>query len=134
MRAPDAAVCAIRSIPIPPTLVMHETARLLEAAAALSKALRRNGIPHAFYGSVMTAIVSNNPHCDVSPLMHPSSPRSTRVIANSPRIWKEIFCIVECGASHAFKRVIQALAGNDDLTAIASPWCNRYVRPTLPPV
>ncbi|KAG6831076.1 hypothetical protein H0H92_013000 [Tricholoma furcatifolium] len=35
---------------------MSETRRLLEAAAALSYLLHENGVPHAFYGNVLTAI------------------------------------------------------------------------------
>ncbi|GLB39094.1 hypothetical protein LshimejAT787_0602560 [Lyophyllum shimeji] len=50
---------------------MSETRRLLEAAAALSNLLRASNIPHAFYGSVLTAVLSNAQHAN------------------------EIFCIVE---------------------------------------
>lgn len=45
---------------------MSETQRLLEAAAALSYLLRSNGVPHAFYGSVLTAVLANSMHCDAS--------------------------------------------------------------------
>ena len=45
---------------------MHETRRLLEAAAALSQLLRAAGVPHAFYGSVFNAVLTNAPHADVS--------------------------------------------------------------------
>ncbi|KAJ7512383.1 hypothetical protein B0H11DRAFT_1698673 [Mycena galericulata] len=82
---------------------MSETRRLLEASAALSQLLRANGIPHAFYGSVLTAVLSNSPHSD------------------------EIFCIVEGGQNqpHPFRRVRDAVAGNDDFTLTHSPWTNR---------
>ena len=44
---------------------MHETRRLLEAAAALSQQLRAAGVPHAFHGTVLNAVLSNAPLCDV---------------------------------------------------------------------
>lgn len=44
---------------------MHETTRLLEAAAALSQRLHSAGVPHAFYGSVLNAVLSNAPQADV---------------------------------------------------------------------
>ncbi|KAJ7484316.1 hypothetical protein FB451DRAFT_1232060 [Mycena latifolia] len=82
---------------------MSETRRLLDASAALSQLLRANGIPHAFYGSVLTAVLANNSHSD------------------------EIFCIVEGGQNqpHAFRRVRDSLAGNGDFTITHSPWTNR---------
>jgi len=82
---------------------MSETRRLLEASAALSQLLRANGIPHAFYGSVLTAVLANSSHSD------------------------EIFCIVEGGQNlpHPFRRVRDALAGNGDFTITHSPWTNR---------
>ncbi|KAJ7746487.1 hypothetical protein DFH07DRAFT_832736 [Mycena maculata] len=82
---------------------MSETRRLLEASAALSQLLRANGIPHAFYGSVLTAVLANSPHSD------------------------EIFCIVEGGQNqpHPFRRVRDAVAGNADFTLTHSPWTNR---------
>lgn len=54
---------------------MHETLRLLEAAAALSQHLRAAGVPHAFHGTVLNAVLSNAPLCDVKhifsiPLIH----------------------------------------------------------------
>ncbi|KAF4616931.1 hypothetical protein D9613_008701 [Agrocybe pediades] len=52
---------------------MHETRRLVEAALALSSLLQNATIPHAFYGSVMTAILSNAPLCDASTFTFPSS-------------------------------------------------------------
>ncbi|KAI0075959.1 hypothetical protein K474DRAFT_1317660 [Panus rudis PR-1116 ss-1] len=80
---------------------MHETRRLLEAAAALSQILRSAGVPHAFHGSVLNAVLSNAPYCD------------------------EIFCIVEAGSSHPFRRVRQACTGNSDITTTPTPWSNR---------
>ncbi|KAJ7323063.1 hypothetical protein DFH08DRAFT_355666 [Mycena albidolilacea] len=82
---------------------MSETRRLLEASAALSHLLRANGIPHAFYGSVLTAVLANSPHSN------------------------EIFCIVEGGQNqpHPFRRVRDALAGNGDFSITHSPWTNR---------
>ncbi len=43
---------------------MHETRRLLDAASALSQLLRDNEIPHAFYGSVLSATLANSMHGD----------------------------------------------------------------------
>lgn len=45
---------------------MSETQRLLEAAAALSYLLRSSGVPHAFYGSLLTAVLANSTQCDAS--------------------------------------------------------------------
>lgn len=45
---------------------MHETRRLLEAATALSLLLRNASIPHAFYGSVVTAVLATSPFSDAS--------------------------------------------------------------------
>ncbi|OBZ77608.1 hypothetical protein A0H81_02669 [Grifola frondosa] len=80
---------------------MHETVRLLEAAAALSQLLRAAQIPHAFHGSVFTAVLSNAPLSD------------------------EIFCIVEGGPAHPFRRVRQACSASEDFTVVLSPWSNR---------
>lgn len=80
---------------------MHETSRLLEAAAALSRLLRAIQVPHAFYGSVLTAVLCNAPQSD------------------------EIFCIVEGGTTHPFRRVRQACAGSEDFTTVVSPWSSR---------
>ncbi|KAF7338766.1 hypothetical protein MSAN_02199100 [Mycena sanguinolenta] len=82
---------------------MSETRRLLEASAALSQLLRATGVPHAFHGSVLTAVLANSSHSD------------------------EIFCIVEGGQNqpHPFRRVRDALAGNGDFTITHSPWTNR---------
>lgn len=43
----------------------NELRRLLEAAAALHALLVASGIPHAFYGSFMVALLANATHCDV---------------------------------------------------------------------
>ncbi|KAG5716148.1 hypothetical protein E4T56_gene10670 [Termitomyces sp. T112] len=80
---------------------MSETRRLLEAATALSYILREGGVPHAFYGNLLTAVLSNAPQAH------------------------EIFCIVEYGHTHPFRRVRDALADNTDFTTINSPWTNR---------
>jgi hypothetical protein len=56
---------------------MSETRRLLEASAALSQLLRANGIPHAFYGSVLTAVLANSSHSDVRRVVHFSFPPLT---------------------------------------------------------
>ncbi|KAH9959469.1 hypothetical protein BC827DRAFT_1134505 [Russula dissimulans] len=80
---------------------MPETRRLLEAASALSHALRAHGVPHAFYGTLFVAVLTNSPQAD------------------------EIFCIVEGGSAHPFRRVRQALTGNADLSITPSPWSNR---------
>jgi hypothetical protein len=45
---------------------MQETSRLLEAAAALSRPLRRCGIAHAFHGNILAAVLSSSPTSDVS--------------------------------------------------------------------
>ncbi|KAF9057175.1 hypothetical protein BJ165DRAFT_1335041 [Panaeolus papilionaceus] len=84
---------------------MHETNRLVEAANALSLLLRNGGIPHAFYGSIFSAIVTNAPFSD------------------------EIFCIVEGGLNqaHPFRRVRDATAGNEHFTITHSPWTNRLI-------
>jgi hypothetical protein len=44
---------------------MSDTRRLLEAANALSQLLRQHSIAHAFHGSIFTAVLSDNPRCDV---------------------------------------------------------------------
>ncbi|KAF9226246.1 hypothetical protein BS17DRAFT_794444 [Gyrodon lividus] len=78
-----------------------ETRRLLEAATALSQLLRMHSIPHAFHGNLLTAVMSDSPRCD------------------------EIFCIVEGGPTHPFRRVRQAVAGSEHFTTTHSPWSNR---------
>ncbi|KAL0958031.1 hypothetical protein HGRIS_000207 [Hohenbuehelia grisea] len=84
---------------------MSETRRLLQAAAALSQVLRAKGIPHAFYGSIISAVLAGSSHSD------------------------EIYCIVQGGQSqaHPFRRVRDAIAGNDDFAATHSPWTNRLL-------
>jgi hypothetical protein len=44
---------------------MPETRRLLEAASALSLALRAQGVPHAFHGSLFVAVLANGPQAEV---------------------------------------------------------------------
>ncbi|KAF9450229.1 hypothetical protein P691DRAFT_810986 [Macrolepiota fuliginosa MF-IS2] len=82
---------------------MQETRRLLDAATALSRTLRDSGIPHAFYGSVYSAVLANSMHSD------------------------EIYCIVEGGQNHPhpFRRVRDAVSGQEDWTSTHSPWTNR---------
>ncbi|KAG1779385.1 hypothetical protein EV702DRAFT_97885 [Suillus placidus] len=80
---------------------MSDSRRLLEAANALSQLLRQHSIAHAFYGSILTAVLSDNPRCD------------------------EIFCIVEGGSTHPFRRVRQAIVGSEHFTTTHSPWSNR---------
>ncbi|KAG2107357.1 hypothetical protein BD769DRAFT_134146 [Suillus cothurnatus] len=80
---------------------MSDSRRLLEAASALSQLLRQHSIAHAFYGSILTAVLSDNPRCD------------------------EIFCIVEGGSTHPFRRVRQAIVGSEHFTTTHSPWSNR---------
>jgi len=90
---------------------MTETRRILEAATALSRLLVASRVPHAFYGSIFTAVLANSPQCN------------------------EIYCIVEGGLhqTHPFRRVRDAIAENEDFTATLSPWTNRlhvtYRRP-----
>ncbi|KAF8516794.1 hypothetical protein JB92DRAFT_2909217 [Gautieria morchelliformis] len=78
------------------------TRRLSQAAAALSAILRANHIGHAFHGGLLT------------------------VLLGSPKQSEELFCIVEgSGSTHPFRRVRQALAGNETLTATLIGWSNR---------
>lgn len=65
--------------PPPPSPPMSsETRRLLEAAMALSQLLSMHAIPHAFHGSVLTAVMSDSPRCDVRPsLSFAPSPSSS---------------------------------------------------------
>lgn len=81
--------------------MVHETRRLLEAAAALHALLLAAGIPHAFHGDFVVAVLAGAPHCN------------------------EIFCIVEGGTSHPFRRVRQACAASEDMSTRSSPWTNR---------
>ena len=55
---------------------MPETRRLLEAACTLSHALRAQGVPHAFHGSLFVAVLANSPQADVRPPRR-SSPDGT---------------------------------------------------------
>jgi len=80
---------------------MHQTSRLLEAATALSHLLHARDVPHAFHGNLLTAVLSGAPHAD------------------------EIFCIVEGGTTHPFRRVRQACAGSTEITTVNSPWSSR---------
>ncbi|KAF8632054.1 hypothetical protein AX15_002076 [Amanita polypyramis BW_CC] len=94
---------------------MSETKRLLEAASALSELLRIRGVPHAFHGSALTSLLANVPHTD------------------------EILCIVEAGQKqqHPFRRVRDAISGNEDFKATHSPWTDRLhviYRRFIPPV
>lgn len=53
------------------TCTMHEVSRLLQAAAALSQRLRDSGVPHAFHGNVLTAVLSKAPLADVRLIHQP---------------------------------------------------------------
>lgn len=104
---------------------MLDVRRLLEAAGALSSALRANGVPHAFYGNLFTALLSNTAQAEVR-----SFPpfASVKVPTHSTTCSQEIFCIVEFGqTSHPFRRVRQAVQGRQYLSTTASPWSNRCV-------
>jgi hypothetical protein len=102
---------------------MPETRRLLEAANTLSHALRAHGVPHAFHGSLFVAVLTNSPQADVR-LSRRSSSDGT--VFGDLIATQEIFCIVEGGTVHPFRRVRQALTGNADLSITPSPWTNRY--------
>jgi hypothetical protein len=102
---------------------MPETRRLLEAASALSHALRAQGVPHAFHGSLFVAVLTNSPQADVRP---PRRSSSDGTVFCDLIAAQEIFCIVEGGTVHPFRRVRQALTGNTDLSITPSPWSNRY--------
>jgi hypothetical protein len=109
---------------------MPETRRLLEAASALSHTLRAHGVPHAFHGSLFVAVLTNSPQADVRHFfLSRFSPASfvPGLTASGDLITvQEIFCIVEGGSAHPFRRVRQALTGNADLSITPSPWSNRY--------
>jgi hypothetical protein len=100
---------------------MPETHRLLESASALSNALRANGVAHAFHGGVFVAVLTNGPQADVRAAGYFTRSSSPHSIPPP----QEIFCIVEGGAAHPFRRVKQALTGNADLSITPSPWSNR---------
>ncbi|THH10629.1 hypothetical protein EW145_g1210 [Phellinidium pouzarii] len=92
---------------------MAETSRLLEAASVLSLALTASGIPHAFHGTLLKALLSNVAQCN------------------------EILCIVEGGSIHPFGRVRQAIEGHESLSVTNSPWTNRLhvtFHQPIPPV
>src|SRR5712671_5276562 len=111
---------------------MPETRRLLEAASALSHALRAHGVPHAFHGSLFVAVLTNSPQADVRTSPRPF-PSLGRALAFCDLIAaQEIFCIVEGGSAHPFRRVRHALTGNADLSITPSPWSNRYSLMPLP--
>lgn len=97
----------------------NELRRLLEAATALHALLAASGIPHAFYGGFFVAILSNATHCDVR---RPSLAGSFMY----PTSLQEIFCIVEGGPTHPFRRVRQACASSEDVITRSSPWTNRF--------
>jgi hypothetical protein len=106
---------------------MPETRRLLEAANALSVTLRTQGVPHAFYGSVFVALLTNSPQADVRRSTLFLLRRQTFDICVPYLVVQEIFCIVEGGSVHPFRRVRQALAGTADLSVTPSPWSDRYI-------
>ena len=45
--------------------MVQETRRLLEAATALHALLVAAGIPHAFHGDFVVAMLANSSHCNV---------------------------------------------------------------------
>ncbi|KAG8216374.1 hypothetical protein J3R82DRAFT_6456 [Butyriboletus roseoflavus] len=95
-----------------------DTRRLLEAAMALSQLLSMHTIPHAFHGTILTAVMSDSPRCDVRSPSLPSHP--------PPQLCpQEICCIVEGGSTHPFRRVRQAVADSEYFTTTHSPWSNR---------
>ncbi|EKM76494.1 hypothetical protein AGABI1DRAFT_122646 [Agaricus bisporus var. burnettii JB137-S8] len=94
---------------------MAETRRLLDSAVALSALLTVNNIPHAFYGSVLSATLANSMYTN------------------------EIYCIVEGGQNkpHPFRRARDAVSGKDDWSSTHSPWTNRLhvtYRAFIPPI
>ena len=80
---------------------MTDTRKVLEAASALSHALRERGVGHAFHGGIIPAVLSQSP------------------------LTYDVVCIVEGGQFHPFRRVRDALAGNTMFTVIQSTWTNR---------
>jgi len=105
---------------------MHETRRLVEAAAALSLLLQNPGIPHAFYGNVVSALLANTPWSDASIISYQTQAWLSTLTCPS---LQEILCIVEGGQnhSHPFRRTRDAIAGSEDFTVTHSPWTNRWV-------
>lgn len=53
------------ALSLPMLFTMLDVRRVLDAAGVLSSALRANGVPHAFYGNVFTALLSNSPQAEV---------------------------------------------------------------------
>lgn len=53
----------------------QETRRLLEAAAALHAVLHSAGVPHAFHGDFLVALLSSAPQCEVRLACHTTCPR-----------------------------------------------------------
>ena len=47
---------------------MTEIQRLLQAASALSVLLTNSGVPHAFHGNILTAVLANASRSDVCSL------------------------------------------------------------------
>ncbi|KAJ3556155.1 hypothetical protein NP233_g12044 [Leucocoprinus birnbaumii] len=113
---------------------MHETRRLLESAAALSRLLQDSGIPHAFYGSVLSATLANSMHSDVGLFL-----ANVALILIVDSSYQEIYCIVEGGQNHPhpFRRVRDAVSGKEDWASTHSPWTNRLhvtFRAFIPPI
>ncbi|KAI0694510.1 hypothetical protein BC835DRAFT_1003527 [Cytidiella melzeri] len=81
--------------------MVNDLRRALEAATALHALLAAAHVPHAFYGGFMVSLLANAPQCD------------------------EIFCIVEGGPTHPFRRVRQACTTSHEVIIRASPWTNR---------
>lgn len=95
------------------------TTRFAQAAAALSAILHTNHIGHAFHGGFLTVVLGSSRASEVRSSM---SPVTARLLIMS----QELFCIVEgSGTTHPFRRVRQALAGNETLTATLIGWSNR---------
>ncbi|KZS97318.1 hypothetical protein SISNIDRAFT_529784 [Sistotremastrum niveocremeum HHB9708] len=82
---------------------MADLRRMMAAAASLSRCLLENSISHGFYGSVMTSLMGSGFNTE------------------------DVSCIVERGPTgmHPFRRVREALEGNDQLAVTNSPWTNR---------
>jgi hypothetical protein len=98
---------------------MSETQRLLQAAGALSQALSSRGIPHAFHGNVLIAVLANVPRSDVRLI-------PLGVVLAFRIFLQEIFCIVEGRQYHPFRHVREAVAGSEHLTTAHSPWTDRW--------
>jgi len=109
------------NFPFPP-LTMHETHRLVDAASTLSTLLRTKGIPHAFYGNIVTAVLSKSAFSDV--VMFSLSFGLPFIFS---LMMQEIFCVVEMGQNqvHPFRRVRDAVSGNEDFAVTHSSWTTR---------